>query len=135
MSEPTPVDPEQLRRIEKTHRGFLYQHLVGVALLFQLAQRSHEAVVVERDEDLEVVRTGERWYLQVKNYSHSLTPSVLADTFCLFDELRSKHASGDRDGSARFFVVSSSEPGPKLLKQMNSDAWPPDVEFVSPERV
>ncbi len=55
------IDPAQLKRIESTHGGFLYQHLIAVACMFHAAGGSYEAVVVERDEDIELERTGGRW--------------------------------------------------------------------------
>jgi len=46
MSDPSQevLDPLQLKRIQSTHRGFLYQHLYGVAALLTAGDSKLQAL-------------------------------------------------------------------------------------------
>ncbi len=63
---PPVLDAVQLVRIESVHRGFLYQHLYAVECLLLAQGAGVSAVIVERDEDIEIVLSGRRIYVQVK---------------------------------------------------------------------
>ncbi len=134
MIDPLPIDAAQLVRIESTHKGFLYQHLVGVACMFQVALGHGRAVIVERDEDIEVDHENGRWYIQVKNLKDLLCFSDIAPSLALFDRLRSAHLDGARTGIAQFFVVSSSNLGPHLAAAVAAEDWPKDVQILTPSR-
>lgn len=134
MTNPTPIDSAQLARIESTHKGFLYQHLIGVACMFKIATGLGTAVVVERDEDIEIARTDGHWYIQVKNLNAPLRPGDVDPSLELFGRLREAHKTGGRSGAPKFFIVSSSEPSPHLLRDLAATSWPVDVEVVTPLR-
>lgn len=131
---PPALDPRQLVRIEAVHRGFLYQHLYAVALLLQIPGGDILSLVVERDEDIEVNREGASLYLQVKSRLRSLQPHDIAAALEHFAQLRAAHASGARQGAARFAIVSNAEPSPALAAQIETPEWPADVELVTPQR-
>jgi hypothetical protein len=99
LIDPPVLDPDQLKRIESTHRGFLYQHLFAVGSLLLAQEAGVARVVVERDEDLEIVSTPERVYVQVKTRSSSLQRNDIQSTLDQFDLLRAAHASGGRSVS------------------------------------
>jgi len=48
------LDARQIKRIEAVHGDFLYQHLYAAGCLFPAAKAGASAVVVERDEDIEI---------------------------------------------------------------------------------
>ena len=50
----------RLKRIEAVPRRLLYQHLYAVGCLFLAAKAGASAVVVERDEDIEIVAGAQR---------------------------------------------------------------------------
>jgi hypothetical protein len=58
--EPPVLDPDQLKRIESVHRGFLYQHLYAAGCLLLAAGADASSVVVEADEDIEIVYANRR---------------------------------------------------------------------------
>lgn len=129
---PHVVDPEQLRRIESTHRGFFYQHLFAVGCLL-VAQRSGvQKVIVERDEDLELEMAQGRIYIQVKTRNSSLQWSDISATLDNFAEIRNQHLSGKRNGKPEFYVVANSEPSSTLNSKLQSSDWPKDVYILSP---
>ena len=74
----SPIDPRQVDRISAVHGGFLYQHLYGVALLLVTIRRDNATLVVERDEDLEAIVDGQRFYIQVKTRNRALQPADTA---------------------------------------------------------
>lgn len=129
----TPVlDARQLSRIEGVHRGFLYQHLYAAACLFSAQSVNATAIVVEKDEDLEIVFSDRRIYLQVKTRSASLKFSDIESNLQRFDSLRIEHVEGRRQGFASFFVVANVAPGPELFARLQSDEWPVDVKIHWP---
>lgn len=125
---PTPVlDAGQLVRIESVHRGFLYQHLYAVGCLLRAHQSGVTAVLVERDEDIEVVRPDRRIYVQVKSRSKPLAWADIASALQRFDGIRKEHRSGARAGTAQFVVAANATPGPQLTGRMAALDWPTDV--------
>ena len=108
------LDAGQLVRIESVHRGFLYQHLYAVGCLLRAQQNGVTAVLVERDEDIEVVRPDRRTYVQVKSRSKSLTWADIESALQRFDGIRKEHRSGARVGTAQFVVATNAAPGPQL---------------------
>ncbi len=129
-SETVPLDAIQLKRIEATHRGFLYQHLYAVGCLLTASSHNATAIVVELDEDIEVQFPSERVYLQIKTRSDPIQPSDLDGVFVRFAALRAVHASGARPGNPQFVVVCNAPPSPGLAQQLAN--WPADVRFVHP---
>src|SRR4029450_5793760 len=89
-----PLDQAQLDRIEGVHRGFLYQHLFAVGCLMRMAVSGADAVVVERDEDVEVVLPERRVYVQVKTRSRALQWNDLSAAIERFVTLRDEHLQG-----------------------------------------
>ena len=134
VSDDPPISQRQVQRISDTHGGFLYQHVLGAQCLLGMAAGMYDQLVVERDEDLELVVESGRWYLQVKNLGRALTKSAIKSSLQLFVKIRERHASNERAGTPRFFVLSSSDPGPGLKEALGSDEWPDDIEVVSPSR-
>lgn len=131
MFEPV-LDPAQLRRIESTHRGFGYQHLYAVACLLDMAQTETKAVVIERDEDVELIRADVHVYIQVKTRSRALRSSDIDSALRRFGELRAEHRERRRTREVRFAVVSNVAPGPELAASLSSAEWPDDVAVVWP---
>ncbi|QCB55821.1 hypothetical protein E5675_16200 [Sphingopyxis sp. PAMC25046] len=134
MALPPVLDTAQLVRIEAVHRGYFYQHLYAVQLLFGMQGRDIVSVSVERDEDIELREEGKTSYIQVKTRGRPIVPSDLTKVLARFDTLRKDHADGKRIGSASFSIVANAEPSPLLLQQLSAKDWPRDVEFVSPGR-
>lgn len=132
MSEFPVIDPAQLARIESAHRGFLYQHLIGVMCLLSAADIGIQVFSSERDEDVEIVTENATYYLQVKHLSVALAPADVSGALARFEALRTLHRDGVRSGVPQFFFVSSSEVGPKLASQVASSVWPSDVAVVTP---
>jgi hypothetical protein len=126
------VDSAQLTRIEATHRGFGYQHLYAVACILSMDRTNIEAVVVEHDEDVELVRVDCHVYGQVKTRNRPLWFSDLNGALPRFAALRREHAEGRRQGAAHFVIVSNTEPGPELRARLAQPTWPADVAFLWP---
>lgn len=126
------LDPRQLVRIEAVHGGFLYQHLYAAACLFKAARAGVTHVVVENDEDVELIRDGERIYAQIKKRAVNLIFSDIEGALKRFDTIRAEHAKGRREGKCRFAVVTNSAPGPDLTKRMGAKEWPSDVAVLYP---
>ncbi|MBP2428893.1 hypothetical protein AB7M49_003965 [Bradyrhizobium elkanii] len=64
--KPNVLDPRQLVRIEAVHRGFLYQHLYLTNCLLGAGSVGVDKIVVEGDEDVELHRAADCFYVQVK---------------------------------------------------------------------
>ncbi len=129
---PTVIDPEQLRRIERTHRGFFYQHLFAVGCLL-LAQRSGVTkLAVERDEDLELELSDARLYVQVKTRSNHLEWSDIVSTLENFSLIRAEHLRKARSGTPAFYIVCNAPSAPTLQRRYESSDWPIDVQILSP---
>jgi tetratricopeptide (TPR) repeat protein len=129
---PRVVDEAQLTRIESVHRGFFYQHLYAVGCLLLAPNSGAVCVLVERDEDIEILFEDRHLYVQVKNRKNLLHKSDIASTLERFDGIRADHNTGKRTGMAEFIVVSNVDPGPKLLKDIASNSWSPDVSVQWP---
>ena len=126
------LDPRQLARIEAVHSGFLYQHLYAAACLFHGTRAGVTNVVVENDEDVELVRPQERFYVQIKMRSAPLIFSDIDGALKRFAAIRTEHAAGRRGGTCRFAIVSNSAPGPELAYRIKSAHWPADVGLLFP---
>jgi hypothetical protein len=132
---PLPVlDAAQLIRIEAVHRGFLFQHLYAVAILLTSRGEAGASLIVERDEDVEIERSADRTYIQVKTRNDVLRRSDIADSLTRFGELRDVHANGERPGAPKFVIVSNADLGPQLAAEYAAEDWPSDVSFVTPNR-
>ncbi|MGJ8619784.1 MAG: hypothetical protein ACSHWN_05585 [Methylophilaceae bacterium] len=127
-----PLDPRQEQRIEAVHRGFLYQHLYAVGCLLLAARAGILAVVIERDEDIEVIENSRRLYVQVKTRSALLIPSDIKDVLLRFEDLRLEHAERRRDGSANFVIVSNQLLSPALAALVDEHKIPDDVSIIIP---
>ncbi|MEQ8694888.1 MAG: SEC-C metal-binding domain-containing protein [Gammaproteobacteria bacterium] len=128
------LDADQLRRIENVHKGFLYQHLYGVACLLKLASAKTGSVGVERDEDIEVTTEACRFYVQVKYRSAPLTYGEIADALTRFSAIREEHAQGRRNKVPHFRIVANAAPSPALQAEIEKVTWPTDVSINSPEQ-
>lgn len=129
------LDPEQLKRIEATHRGFFYQHLYAVGCLFLAQNAEVIEILVETDEDIELLLENRHVYIQVKTRSSPLVMSDISGTLSRFDEIRDFHTLGQRKGTPDFFVISSVNLGPELSKMTASVTWPPDVTLLTPTHI
>ena len=132
MSSATPpqvLDVAQLRRIQGTHRGFLYQHIYAAYCYLASPQSGVIRIRVERDEDIELDLDGCTVYAQIKNYDAPLSPSDLKGVLERFEDIRQAHQDGQRVGQARFAIVASGGLGPTLTQH----DWPADVVIVTPD--
>jgi hypothetical protein len=129
------LDPRQLVRIEAVHAGFLYQHLYAAACLFEAARTGVTHVVVENDEDVELVRDGERIYAQIKKRAANLIFSDIEGALERFDAIRAEHVEGRREGACRFAIVTNSAPGLDLAGRIGAKEWPSDVAVLYPGSV
>ncbi|MCC3305103.1 dsDNA nuclease domain-containing protein [Sneathiella sp. HT1-7] len=128
---PSPLDPAQVTRIGAVHRGFLYQHLYGVACLLTVGRVDETVIIIEHDEDIEISIPNGHHYVQVKTRNRPLQPGDLGGAKERFDLLRKKHAGGHRTGTASFSFVSNVELGPTLTAALKTD-WLPDVALTVP---
>jgi hypothetical protein len=126
------LDPSQLKRIESTHRGFLYQHLYAAACLLKSADAGALSITIEADEDVEIVYSNHRLYLQIKTRAGPLIESDIKSALARFAQVRVEHAEGKRKGAAKFAVVSNVDPGPSLAAYRQSSDWPADIALLSP---
>lgn len=135
MTHTTTLDPAQEIRIKAVHRGFLYQHLYAASCLLTSGQIGVTAVVVERDEDIELVTPAGRIYIQVKTRSQPIMPADISVTMDRFNALRQEHQQGRRRGRATFVVVVNRALGPSLAEQVETGKLADDVEILWPGRV
>ncbi|KQY41336.1 hypothetical protein ASD46_18650 [Rhizobium sp. Root491] len=132
LKKPDVVDKDQLARIESTHRGFLYQHLYTAAVLLNAERHGVVSVLVESDEDLEILFSHSRTYVQVKFRQGVLGLPDIEEALVRFSQYRALHEAGERAGAARFVIASSATPRPKLLEMMSGTDWPSDVSIEWP---
>lgn len=126
------VDANQTKLIEAIHRGFLYQHLYGVGILLLAQSDSVQFLHCERDEDLEVLGRGTWDYVQVKTRSASLAKDDIIGTIEKFKKIEALHASGERAGVARLWIVSNSAPNGPLSTATESEWWPARATLLWP---
>lgn len=124
------IDSAQLARIEATHRGFLYQHLYAVSCLFILASLETGAVLVERDEDIEIETDDAVHFLQVKTRNRPLQPGDVNDALEHFETLRAQHKDRMNGRTMVFAIVANQPAGPKLTEEIKD--WPEDVFYQGP---
>ena len=127
------LDPAQLLRIEATHRGFLYQHLYAVSCLIKLSALETGAVLVERDEDIEIETKDCVYFIQVKTRQRLLQPNDVEDAFKKFVILRDEYKDRFRDRDIVFVVVANQPAGPKLATQIKD--WPEDFLYRGPGEI
>ena len=133
MDFPLPtLDPAQEVRIAAVHCGFLYQHLYTVGCLFRAAAAGVTSVVVERDEDVEVVLSSHRIYVQVKTRSRPIISSDIESALERFSRLRAEHVAGRREGAAHFAIVVNQSLGPALAALIASGSLECDIQFLCP---
>jgi hypothetical protein len=105
------LDSAQEVRIAAVHRGFLYQHLYAAACLLNAAPLVATVVVVERDEDIEIVTSTARIYIQVKTRAHPIMPSDIAQALERFERLRTAPSARLRRRPAcRWRAMSPQDP-------------------------
>ncbi|CAD6514497.1 hypothetical protein LMG24235_00932 [Paraburkholderia sabiae] len=126
------VDRAQLRRIEATHNGFLYQHLYCVACLLAADQMGWTRMRVEADEDLELEFGGRYVYVQVKSRSDLIQFSDIGSALDRFEQYRALHVPGGRPGRPEFVLALNRDPGPKLGRRVAAGEFPKDVRFLLP---
>ncbi|MEU8266374.1 dsDNA nuclease domain-containing protein [Sphaerisporangium sp. NPDC049002] len=126
------LDPQQLSRIEATHRGFGYQHLYAVACLLLMEETATDFIIIEHDEDVELVRASSHVYVQVKTRNRALQFHDVADALQRFASLREEHMHGRRSGEGKFAVLSNVEPGIDLRRRLLEPDWPRDVVLLWP---
>jgi hypothetical protein len=132
-TELTVLDPEQLRRIEAVHKGFLYQHLYAASCMLLAGMAGASAIIVEADEDIEIVFPERRLYVQVKTRSLALTKGDIGGALERFAKLRTEHVTGRRTGAAEFIVGANVAPGPGLAAALSAADWPVDVRIEWPD--
>lgn len=128
----TVVDERQLIRIEAVHRGFLYQHIYGAICLLLAGPNGVKQIVVERDEDVEIVLPRRRIYVQIKTRVGGLNFGDVEGALQRFEEIRSAHGKGAREGDANFVIASNAAPSGPLLEKISADDWPTDVQLHWP---
>ncbi|MGO4413951.1 AAA family ATPase [Cupriavidus sp. KB_39] len=126
------VDKAQLRRIEATHKGFLYQHFYGVACLLLVSQLGWTRMRVEVDEDLELEFSGRYVYVQVKSRSKLVQFGDIASALERFEQYRARHVPGGRAGQAEFVLALNRDPAPALSARIAAGEFPQDVRFLRP---
>ena len=126
------VDMAQLRRIEATHKGFLYQHFYCVACLLMVRQLGWTRMRVEADEDLELEFSGRYVYVQVKSRSNLIYFSDIATALVRFEEYRARHVPGDRVGQPEFVLALNRDPAHALNTRILAGEFPQDVRFLLP---
>jgi tetratricopeptide (TPR) repeat protein len=124
------LDPTQLKLIQNAHRGFLYQHLYGVAALLTSGDSKLEALMSERDEDQELIFGDVRLYLQIKTRDHRLVKSDIAGALERFAGIREQHEIGSRARRPEFWIISNAEPARSLKEEIKT--WPTDVFLKTP---
>lgn len=112
------LDEQQVERISRVHRGFLYQHALTALFIISLYDQKIGRIRVESDEDIEIgwIREGiETWsYVQVKTTSDPLTFSELRTTIKGFFRLAELHRQGTRHPAPEFIVVCVGPLGAEL---------------------
>ncbi|MBM7115897.1 ATP-binding protein [Archangium primigenium] len=113
------IDPEQFERIGRVHRGFLYQHLLGVSIVLNSIEHpgSVLSLKVESDEDLECLSADGYLYIQVKTTDDPLAFSDIASSVRDFHKLRMLHAEGKRSGPCVLALVVAGSLGAQLAAQ------------------
>jgi hypothetical protein len=91
-----------------------------------------EAVLIERDEDIEIVLPEARIYTQIKTRTGALQFHDISDALERFVALEREHTNGHRPGCAEFLIVSNSAPGPALLTRLQDGSWPAAVRLRWP---
>ena len=125
------IDDTQLYRIESVHRGFLYQHLFAVGCLLLGRTTRVEAIVVERDEDVEVVLPTCRLYVQVKTRANTVGKSDLDGFYSRVEYIRRLHAEGSRPGEPTFWLAANVAVSNGLVRDLQKRG----IELLSPEHV
>ncbi|GGB75423.1 hypothetical protein GCM10010833_33340 [Blastomonas aquatica] len=88
-----------------------------------------QQIVVEGDEDVEVVLHDRRIYVQIKTRIGKLAAGDISGALERFNDIRAKHANGDRPGVPSFVIVSNAALNGPLEKQLASADWPKDVKL------
>lgn len=128
-----PIDPNQVKRIEATHRGFLYQHLFGAACLLCMSRSEAKVLITESDEDVELIWPDKRIYVQIKTRNHPLQWNDIKEAIERFDSLRNEHTGGQRSGVPQFIVVTNTELGPELKATIQDALWYRDIVIQTPQ--
>ena len=126
------LDSAQLRRIESTHRGFLYQHVYGAGCLLLAGRAGVQHVLIERDEDLELRLENAHAYVQVKTRQDALDGSDVAGALEAFQAIRKSHEADRLPARCEFWIVSNVAPGPALQARLSDSSWPADVRILWP---
>jgi hypothetical protein len=103
-----PLDPIQLKRIERAHEGYLYQHLYAVGCILLATETKVKTVQPEKDEDIELLFDNRRVYIQVKKRSGQLQYNDIETTLDRFDKIRNAHISGERTGAYELWIVCNT---------------------------
>src|SRR5579862_268331 len=122
------IDASQLKRIEATHRGFLYQHLYAADCLLR-RPRGLKSVYIERDEDVELDTNDGRIYVQIKTRAENLYLSDLKETLSRFQAIRKEHDERRRAGKAEFWIVSNAN----ISEDTRAELVRLGVEVVTPK--
>lgn len=128
----SPLDPNQVRRIAATHRGFLYQHLYGAACLLYFSKSKGDVLITEQDEDIELLWPDKRIYIQVKTRKDSLQWNDIAEAVDRFNILRAEHTEGRRSGTPHFVIITNAELGPELKARTQHGSWSADIDIQTP---
>jgi len=127
-----PLESKQVERITAVHKGFLYQHLYGVAYLLTVISEPEARLIVEHDEDLEIRLNGRSPYIQVKLRNRPLRYGDISGSIDQFQDIRAEHAAGKRAGTPELRIVTNAVLGAGLAALNVSEDWPQDVRIVSP---
>lgn len=129
----TVINKAQLRRIESTHAGFLYQHLYAVACFLQAPSKNIQFIRIEKDEDIELQNSqNDQFYLQIKTRNKPIIYSDIKNSISLFSEIRKEHVNGKRKGKPHFYIICNNKFGPELIKKISENQFCNDITFISP---
>lgn len=127
-----PLNTKQVERITAVHKGFLYQHLYGVACLLTVIREPGARLIVEHDEDLEIRLGGRSPYIQVKLRNRPLQYGDISGSISQFRDIRAEHAAGKRMGTPTLRIVTNAALGAGLAAQTGLEDWPRDIRILSP---
>ncbi|MBT1704986.1 hypothetical protein, partial [Chryseosolibacter indicus] len=129
----SPIDPKQIQKVEEAHRGFLYQHVYGVACLITLKRNGAKTLVVNNDEDIDLIWPDKRLYLHIKTSSNLLQWDDIKGSVDKFESFRKEHVEGIRSGNPQFVIITNVELDNGLTTNVQHPFWPKDIAIQTPK--
>lgn len=129
MPSNPPIDSTELARVEGMHGGNLYQHLYSVACMLLSQANEIEGIRIDFDEDIEIIRQNESYYIQVKTRNRNISPNDVDSSLQRFEKIDSLHQSGQRHGKALFFIAGNQPANSTLANIATTAKW----KFLAPD--